>query len=216
MTTPDYSFKIVIIGDSGVGKSSVLLRFADGSWKDNYAATIGVDFRFKTIKIENKIVKLKIWDTAGHERFRSISSSYFRGCDGAILCYDICNKKSFQNIMVHLQELQAKSEKNCAKILIGNKVDMETSREVDRDDAVVASISLHIPFFEISAKSNENIRNAFTKLVMECIANSNEEEMRQSLFAEELTQLDKRTSVESNKLSFKQIKEGFKNAVGCC
>ena len=126
----DYLFKLVLIGDSSVGKSCLLLRFADDSFTESYISTIGVDFRFRTVKIEDKTVKLQIWDTAGQERFRTITSAYYRGADGIIMVYDVTRSESFDHVQDWLNEVNRYANQGlCKKLLIGNKCD-RTDRTV--------------------------------------------------------------------------------------
>ncbi len=110
--------QLVIIGDSGVGKSSLVLRFADNTFTDNYISTIGVDFRFRTVKVDDKVVKLQIWDTAGQERFRTITSAYYRGADGIIMTYDITSKASFMHVNDWLSEVRRGSHMSCETLSI--------------------------------------------------------------------------------------------------
>ena len=117
----DYLFKLVLIGDTGVGKSCLLLRFADDAFTESYISTIGVDFRFRTVKIENKTFKLQIWDTAGQERFRTITSAYYRGADGIIMVYDVTDRESFDHIQDWLHEVNRYATEGTCKLLIGNK-----------------------------------------------------------------------------------------------
>ncbi len=132
----DYLFKLVLIGDSSVGKSCLLLRFADDSFTESYISTIGVDFRFRTVKIEDKTVKLQIWDTAGQERFRTITSAYYRGADGIIMVYDVTRTESFDHVQDWLNEVNRYANQGlCKKLLIGNKCDRtdRTVRDVGCD-----------------------------------------------------------------------------------
>jgi Ras-related protein Rab-1A len=115
---------MVVIGDTGVGKSCLLLRFADDSFTENHTSTIGVDFRFRTVKIDKKIVKLQIWDTAGQERFRTITSAYYRGADGIIMVYDVTNEDSFRHINEWFLEVNRYASENTCKIIVGNKIDL--------------------------------------------------------------------------------------------
>eukprot|EP01083_Nonionella_stella_P151319 483325_1 len=129
----DYLFKTVLIGDSGVGKSCLLLRFADDSFTDSYISTIGVDFRFRTVSIDKKTVKLQIWDTAGQERFRTITSAYYRGAHGIIMVYDVTNPESFEHVEDWLTEVNRHASENTMKLLVGNKADMvEDKKETQR------------------------------------------------------------------------------------
>lgn len=113
-----------MIGDTGVGKSCLLLRFADDSFSENYISTIGVDFRFRTVKIDKKVIKLQIWDTAGQERFRTITSAYYRGADGIIMVYDVTNEESFRHINDWLTEVNRYASENTCKLIVGNKTDL--------------------------------------------------------------------------------------------
>merc|ERR1712099_175272 len=127
----DYLFKLLLIGDSGVGKSCLLLRFADDKWTDSYISTIGVDFKIRTIELDGKTIKLQIWDTAGQERFRTISSTYYRGAHGIIVVYDITNLDSFNNVRRWLTEIDKYARENVNKLLVGNKADL-AEVEVDQ------------------------------------------------------------------------------------
>lgn len=114
----------MLIGDTGVGKSCLLLRFADDSFTENYISTIGVDFRFRTVKVDKKTVKLQIWDTAGQERFRTITSAYYRGADGIIMVYDVTSEESFNHINDWFIEVNRYAAENTCKLLVGNKIDL--------------------------------------------------------------------------------------------
>jgi len=128
----DYLFKLVLIGDSGVGKSCLLLRFADDSFTDSYISTIGVDFRFRTVTIDNKTVKLQIWDTAGQERFRTITSAYYRGAHGIIMVYDVTNYESFEHVEEWLNEVNKHASESTLKLLVGNKADLQEGKKFNR------------------------------------------------------------------------------------
>jgi len=130
-TEHDYFFKILLIGDSGVGKSCLLLRFADDSWTDTHISTIGVDFKIKTLNIDGKTIKLQIWDTAGQERFRTITSSYYRGAQGIILVYDCTDQESFANVKQWMGEIDRYACENVNKLLVGNKTDLVNEKVVD-------------------------------------------------------------------------------------
>lgn len=127
----DYVFKFVIIGSSCVGKSSILKRFADDEFEDSYISTIGIDFRFKSIVIDECFIKLQIWDTAGQERFRAITNAYYRGAQGAIIVYDLTKSRTFDNLSKWLSELRDNAEPDITIMLLGNKCDLE-NRDVKK------------------------------------------------------------------------------------
>ncbi|KAJ2805706.1 ras GTPase, partial [Coemansia guatemalensis] len=155
----DYLFKLLLIGDSGVGKSCLLLRFADDTYTESYISTIGVDFKIRTIELDGKTVKLQIWDTAGQERFRTITSSYYRGAHGIIVVYDVTDSETFGNVKQWLQEIDRYASEGVNKLLVGNKSDLE--RAVDFTEANEFAGSLSIPFLETSAKNSSNVEKAF-------------------------------------------------------
>mmetsp|Transcript_41419 Transcript_41419/g.68163 ORF Transcript_41419/g.68163 Transcript_41419/m.68163 type:complete len:206 (+) Transcript_41419:186-803(+) len=162
MTTEyDYLFKLLLIGDSGVGKSCLLLRFADDTYTDSYISTIGVDFKIRTVDLDTKTIKLQIWDTAGQERFRTITSSYYRGAHGIIIVYDITDKESFDNVRQWLFEIDRYASENVCKLLVGNKSDLSNKRAVEYDVAKAFADELTIPFLETSAKNATNVEQAF-------------------------------------------------------
>ncbi|KAF8404299.1 hypothetical protein HHK36_009182 [Tetracentron sinense] len=133
----DYLFKLLIIGDSSVGKSCLLLRFADDSYVDSYISTIGVDFKIRTVELDGKTIKLQIWDTAGQERFRTITSSYYRGAHGIIIVYDVTEMESFNNVKQWLNEIDRYANDSVCKLLVGNKCDLVENKVVDTQTAKV-------------------------------------------------------------------------------
>jgi len=165
----DHLFKLVLIGDSGAGKSCLLLRFADDAFTDSYITTIGVDFRFKTIPVEKKTIKLQIWDTAGQERFRTITSAYYRGADGIILVYDVCDRESFAHVDDWLDEVNRYVNESTCKILIGNKCDLTAERQVSTEEARKKAEDLGLAFIETSAKEATNVEGAFHMMSKELI-----------------------------------------------
>ncbi|GKT16348.1 Ras-related protein ORAB-1 [Aduncisulcus paluster] len=166
MTTKDYDmvFKILLIGESGVGKSCLLLRFADDSYTESYISTIGVDFKIKTIPIDDKTAKLQCWDTAGQERFRTITSTYYRGAHGIIIVYDVTDRESFESVRAWLDEIDRYASDSIVKMLVGNKSDLKDRRAVDYDTAKAFADDLGIPFIETSAKDSVNVEEAFIHL----------------------------------------------------
>jgi len=157
----DYFFKILLIGDSGVGKSCLLLRFADDSWTDSHISTIGVDFKIKTLNCDGKVIKLQIWDTAGQERFRTITSSYYRGAQGIILVFDCTDMESFNNVKQWLGEIDRYACENVNKLLVGNKTDLVQGRVVEKTVASDFAVSMNIPYIETSAKNATGVEEAF-------------------------------------------------------
>ena len=163
----DHLFKLLLIGDSGVGKSCLLLRFADDTYTESYISTIGVDFKIRTIEIGGKQIKLQIWDTAGQERFRTITSSYYRGAHGIIVVYDVTDQASFSNVKQWLQEIDRYACENVNKLLVGNKCDLTTKKVVDFNTAKEFADGLGIPFLETSAKNSTNVEEAFITMATE-------------------------------------------------
>ena len=157
----DYLFKLLLIGDSGVGKSCLLLRFAEDTYTESYISTIGVDFKIRTIELEGKTIKLQIWDTAGQERFRTITSSYYRGAHGIIVVYDVTDLESFNNVKQWLHEIDRYACENVNKLLVGNKSDLDSKRAVQFETAKEFAESLGIEFLETSAKNATNVEKAF-------------------------------------------------------
>lgn len=160
----DYVFKLLVVGESGVGKSSIVLRLTDGSYNECFNSTIGVDFKIKTINLDGKIIKLQIWDTAGQERFRAITSSYYRGADGVIVVYDCTNQLSFLSVEKWLEETDRHTGGNIEKLIVGNKCDLSVRKAVDYTAASEYAKSLNIPFLETSAKNATNVEQAFVTM----------------------------------------------------
>ncbi|KAL5284741.1 RAB1A family protein [Megaselia abdita] len=163
----DYLFKLLLIGDSGVGKSCLLLRFADDTYTESYISTIGVDFKIRTIELDAKTIKLQIWDTAGQERFRTITSSYYRGAHGIIVVYDCTDQESFNNVKQWLEEIERYACENVNKLLVGNKCDLTTKKVVEHTVASEYANQLGIPFLETSAKNATNVEQAFMTMAAE-------------------------------------------------
>ncbi|KAF8109610.1 hypothetical protein N665_0094s0076 [Sinapis alba] len=163
----DYVFKVVLIGDSAVGKSQLLARFARDEFSLDSKATIGVEFQTRTLLIEEKSVKAQIWDTAGQERYRAVTSAYYRGAVGAMLVYDITKRETFDHIPRWLEELRAHADKNIVIILIGNKSDLEDQRAIPTEDAKEFAEKEGLFFLETSALNATNVENSFNTLMTE-------------------------------------------------
>ncbi|KAA6375523.1 MAG: putative GTP-binding protein YPTC1 [Streblomastix strix] len=163
----EHLFKILLIGDSGVGKSCLLLRFADDLFTESYIATIGVDFKFRTVEVDGKIIKLQIWDTAGQDRFRTITSSYYRGAHGIVVVYDCTDLLSFRNVSTWLADADKYVNENVVKLLLGNKCDLASKRKITDMEAKRFADQQHILFFETSAKTAQNVEAAFVRMAGE-------------------------------------------------
>lgn len=168
MTNPvehyDYLFKLLFIGDSGVGKSCILQRFTDCVYVDSYISTIGVDFKIRTININEKVIKLQIFDTAGQERFRSITSSYYKGAHGIFTVYDITEPQSFEHIRMWNEEIQKYAMPNVHIFVVGSKLDLELLRRVETEEARLYADAHSFGFMECSAKTNANIDYLFEEM----------------------------------------------------
>jgi len=160
----DYLIKLLLIGDSGVGKSCLLLRFSDDSFTPSFITTIGIDFKIRTIELEGKRIKLQIWDTAGQERFRTITTAYYRGAMGILLVYDVTDEKSFNNIRNWIRNIEQHATESVNKILIGNKCDMVEKKVVDSARGKALADEYTIKFLETSAKNSINVEEAFITL----------------------------------------------------
>jgi len=162
--TYDLLFKLLLIGDSGVGKTCILFRFSDDAFNTTFISTIGIDFKIKTIELRGKKIKLQIWDTAGQERFHTITTSYYRGAMGIMLVYDITNAKSFDNIAKWLRTIQEHANVEVEKMILGNKCDMDDKRVISKERGETIARENSVKFLETSAKTNVNIERAFTEL----------------------------------------------------
>ena len=154
-------FKYIIIGDTGVGKSCLLLQFTDKRFRADHDLTIGVEFGARLVTIEDKQIKLQIWDTAGQERFRTITTAYYRGAMGILLVYDVTDEKSFENIRVWISNIEQHAADSVNKILVGNKSDMFEQQVVSRERGEELAREYGIEFYETSAKNNINVEDAF-------------------------------------------------------
>jgi small GTP-binding protein len=163
----DLLAKVIIIGDSGVGKTNLLTKFCDGVFKDSYVATIGVDFKLKTINVDETKIKLQIWDTAGQERFRNITQTYYKGAAGIILAYAVNNKQSFKNIASWIKQIESNTSEAVSKILIATKCDLEHEREVEVEEGKTMAENHNMLFLEVSAKQSKNVEMTFESLTRE-------------------------------------------------
>lgn len=160
----DHLFKLLLIGDSGVGKTCLIVRFSEDSFNSTYISTIGIDFKIRTTEIQGKKIKLQVWDTAGQERFKTITTAYYRGAMGIILVYDITDERSFENIQNWMKSIKENAAAGVERMLLGNKCDIEIKRKVPKDRGEKLAKEHNIRFFETSAKSSQNVDEAFNTL----------------------------------------------------
>ena len=168
----DLLFKLILIGDSCVGKSNILLKYLKNEFDPNSRATVGVEFGTKNILINNKKIKIQIWDTAGQERYRSITSAYYKGAKGALIVYDITRKSTFDNIDKWISDLKLNGDTNICIAIIGNKSDLEDKREVSKGDGIKKSEMYKTAFLETSALNGDNIGKAFDEIIKQIIQNN--------------------------------------------
>jgi len=166
----DYLIKLLLIGDSGVGKSCLLLRYSDDSFTSSFITTIGIDFKIKSILCGESKVKLQIWDTAGQERFRTITTAYYRGAMGILLVYDVSDEASFTNVRNWMRQIDQNAAENVNRLLIGNKSDVEAGdRKVTYEQGKNLAADYGIKFFETSAKLNSNVDEAFLSIASDIV-----------------------------------------------
>ncbi len=170
----DMIFKIVLIGDTSVGKTNILSKYLTDEFDPESKATVGVEFGTKNFKIENNIVKVQIWDTAGQERYRSITNAYYKGAKGALLVYDITNKKSFDNLDKWISDLKTNGDEKISIVLLGNKSDLESQRVISTEEGKNKAELFKFAFMETSALNGSNIEKAFDELIKEVYKDNHE------------------------------------------
>ena len=163
----DSKLKLMIIGETKVGKTALITRYTKNTFTGTYLTTIGIDFQVKYVPFEDKRVRLQIWDTAGQERFRNIAKSYFHSSNGFIVVYDISNKDSFEKLNFWIEQIKLNAPENTICILVGNKSDLETERQIKKEQGEKLSEQIGMKFFEVSAKDGTNVEEAFQVLVNE-------------------------------------------------
>lgn len=170
----DKLIKLLLLGESGVGKTSLLLRFTEDYFTSEHLTSIGIDYKIKMLEMDNKIVKLQIWDTAGEERFRTITKTYYKEAHGILLVYDLSDFNSFKSITNWIKQIEENSDPNVSKVLIGNKSDLE-KREVSNEQGRQLADEFNMIFFETSAKDDLNVKDTFdyiTKKILKDYQNS--------------------------------------------
>ena len=159
-------YKILILGDGSVGKTSFLTRYADNSFQESVLSTIGVDYKLKNVQLDDgRTVKLQIWDTAGQDRFRSIAKNYYKGANGIVVVFSVIDKESFKNVRTWISQIKEEVDEKVTIILVGNKIDREEVRVVTKEKGEELAKEFGLPYFECSAKTGVNITTAFNELV---------------------------------------------------
>jgi Ras-related protein Rab-1A len=205
----DYLFKLILIGDSGVGKSSLLVRFADDAFSDTFISTLGVDFRYHTAVLGKRTVKIQIWDTAGQERFRGITAAYYRDAHGVVMVYDVTSSETFEHVEEWLAEVDRQNDL-AVKVLVGNKADLADERQVETDAAQKFSERLGITFFETSAKTAANVKEVFLGMAKQLL--DKEDKKKQAATAAANTETPQDSG--SGKVALDKLAE--KNKSTCC
>lgn len=157
-------FRLLIVGDSSCGKTSLVLRFDQNVFSTKFVTTIGVDYRDKMVKIENAPMRLQLWDTAGQERFRSLTSNFFGRADGFVLCYDLSNRPSFDHVIGWMRDIKTRAPPDCDIVLCGNKADLDADRVVQHEEGKMLADEYGVQFFETSALTGHNVEGMFTAL----------------------------------------------------
>ncbi|XP_073984530.1 RAS oncogene family member RabX4 [Rhodnius prolixus] len=158
------TYKVLVLGDSNVGKTCIVHRYCDETYYDTYISTIGIDFKQKIICVDGTPIKMQIWDTAGQERFRTLTTAYYRGAMGILLMYDVTSMESFNNLTYWLKNIEENASPEVVKVLAGNKCDATSQRVVDQEMGQKIAENYDIPFYEVSCKQNINIEKIFLTL----------------------------------------------------
>ena len=200
----DKTCQLLIIGDSSVGKTSLITRYANGTFKEEYLATVGIDYFTKEEIINNQTIQVKLWDPAGQERFKSLTQNYFRNAQGVLLTFDVTNSESFDNLKDWINSIKKNMEGNnifIPLIVIGNKIDMEDSREIQTEDAQKFASENKYKYFETSAKTGEGVDNAIRDLVNQVLSSKQANEGKDG---------------ERKSVQIKAANNGGEKKKGCC
>ena len=200
----DKTCQILLIGDSLVGKTCLIQRYVNGTFKDDYITTVGLDYHTKLEIINNLNVSVKLWDTAGQERFKALTPSFFRNAEGVVIAYDVTNSESFDNLKFWISSIKTNLfEKNIfiPIIIIGNKIDLEDMREISKDVASTFAKENKFKYFETSAKTGEGVDEAFRDLVNQVLANLDKNE---------------EGTIERKSIKIEENKDDKQKKKGCC
>lgn len=163
----DEKIQLIIVGESSVGKTSLLYKYTQGVFTNQHLATVGLEYFTKEEKVEDKVIRVKIWDTAGQEQYKSLTRNFYRNSDGVIIVYDVTNKSSFEKVQEWVQSINDNTDKNIKMVLVGNKIDLQ--REVTTDEGKKLADFYKIPFFETSAKENTGISDFIRKIIADVL-----------------------------------------------
>lgn len=205
-----YKFKVVVVGDSGVGKTNLIKRFVTDVFKSDSKATVGVEFMSKSYLINDEVFKVEIWDTAGQERYKSMTKAYYKGAMGALVVYDITSEKSYESIEKWIGEIKAIANKNISINIIGNKCDLGEHRKVDTQTALSKSQQLNCAFLETSAKDATNVKQAFYHLLREMYTT-----VQPKISQEEASAISEGSHINTGE-KVKVSENKPKDKVGCC
>lgn len=208
----DFLFKLVMLGDSGVGKSNIITRFVRNEFNIESKATIGVEFHSKIIYLNEKKIKLQFWDTAGQERYRSITSAYYRGSHGILVVYDITNYSTFEHITIWIDEIYKNVENDIPILLIGNKSDLDYKRVITTDEGLNLAIKYNLVFIEMSAMEGKNIEAGIEQLIKKIY----EEFKKKNLNENNVNNINNFNSKKNINLIHHKSNKNFKNKNNCC
>mmetsp|Transcript_16427 Transcript_16427/g.35458 ORF Transcript_16427/g.35458 Transcript_16427/m.35458 type:complete len:204 (+) Transcript_16427:79-690(+) len=166
----DHMVKLLLLGDSAVGKSSLLVRFCESRFEENFVLTIGVDFKWKQVERNGSKLKIQVWDTAGQERFRTITPAYYRAAMGVVFTYDITDRSTFDHVEYWVNQLDAHGDPQVQRILVGNKADLTEHRKVSTEDGEALASKFDMAFFETSAKTGSSVEDAFLQIADRVVA----------------------------------------------
>ncbi|XP_065827441.1 uncharacterized protein [Oscarella lobularis] len=186
----EYLYKILLIGDSSVGKTSLLMRFVDESFAPSYTATVGIDWKAKVVNLDGFAIRLQLWDTAGQERFNTLTANYYRGAMGVVLVYDITQPRTFKGVSTWISNVDEYASPSTCKLLVANKTDLYADREITRAAGEACAATYDAEYAEVSAKTGDGVDDAFSRLARAIKAKQNRRDMRKVLAGHDVDGLD--------------------------